>query len=213
MGITAGESRGRHGALSPASPDVPHVTTEELQDLYRQLNETYFDGQLPEYRVEPFVFGPFGGSSGECFRTERVIRVDLTYFDPVEIILLHEMVHVRAGYGHDFELFGAEIRRLIARGAPVGINDLGDFGGSFTPKEREIIEEYYGILDLVQQVRELRAPAIRQEFERDMGATMAEEALSERRERRLRNVRSAAQRLLLPLGFAGSSPRATEGTK
>jgi hypothetical protein len=82
--------------------------------LYHELNQRFFGGRLPRYRVT-FAQPRVSGWRGECFPARQLIRLarGLTG-EPLRQTLLHEMCHIGApSHGQRFQ---AKLARLVAQG-------------------------------------------------------------------------------------------------
>jgi WLM domain len=82
--------------------------------LYHELNQRYFGGRLPRFRVT-FTQPRVSGWHGEIFPARRLIRLrrGLTG-DELRRTLLHEMCHI--GAPHHGQRFQAKLARLVAQG-------------------------------------------------------------------------------------------------
>ena len=86
-----------------------------MQRLFALYNTRFFSGRLPKYRI---VVKPLRYNwDGRCDRKNRTL-----YLNPrkagLDHIILHEMVHVKAGYCHGF-IFHREVERLMRLSAPI----------------------------------------------------------------------------------------------
>ncbi len=87
-----------------------------LAQLYREFNQQFWNGRLPEYRV---MFHSLSGNvPGECLTDRRLIRIDPSLKskpDALRRVFLHEMCHVGTGTGHG-KKFQAALMRLAKQG-------------------------------------------------------------------------------------------------
>jgi SprT-like family len=122
------------------------LTTTSLSPtaLYHELNQRYFGGRLPRYRVtlaQPRV----SGWHGECFPSRRLIRLarGLTE-EMLQRTLLHEMCHIGApGHGQRFQ---AKLAHLVAQGVPWAQEELEGYQHPQLTW-RELIHEVKDVLD------------------------------------------------------------------
>lgn len=88
-------------------------TENDLSALYISLNNKYFDGKLPDARIE---WSTRMIHAGKCEEKQRIIRLGVAYHKhyPEDIIdtLKHEMIHlIHPNHGKDFK---AEAKRIGA---------------------------------------------------------------------------------------------------
>ncbi|PWT91814.1 MAG: hypothetical protein C5B54_04585 [Acidobacteria bacterium] len=96
----------------PRLPTAP----PDLQFLFRQLNQRYWRGELPEYRCE--WSSRMITTWGLCYRSDRIIRISSLFksrpFEELSALLCHEMIHIKyAGHGPRFK---RELRRIGLEG-------------------------------------------------------------------------------------------------
>ena len=87
-----------------------------LAQLYREFNEQFWSGRLPQYRVA-FHSLP-GNLLGECLTDRKLIRIAPSLKgkpDQLRRTLLHEMCHIGTGTGHG-KRFQAALMRLAEQG-------------------------------------------------------------------------------------------------
>jgi len=100
--------------VMPASPEVTGAVLPDVAELYRlfeRFNWLYFEGKLPQARIE---YSNRMRAAGSYTPRKRLIRIGRKYHElfPGEIAdtLKHEMIHIRHFY-HNAE-FKTEARRL-----------------------------------------------------------------------------------------------------
>ncbi len=81
-------------------------------ELFKQLNQQFFNGELPDYKIE---FVPVeelepddGDEGGEHIGAEKIIRLTEPLRDRPEALrrmLIHEMIHALTGDDHDEAFF------------------------------------------------------------------------------------------------------------
>ena len=85
--------------------------------LFQKLNQQYFEGRLPEYRI--VLSESLGSGCGRCDKKKREIHLNAMLLgDELTKVLIHEMAHAavpRAGHG---TAWLAEMQRLANMGAP-----------------------------------------------------------------------------------------------
>ena len=97
------------------------AATKKYQSLFHEFNKKYFDGRLPQYRVELVKhLGVY--TEGQIEKKNLRILLVETPQDPLAL-LLHEMAHAATNIYHGNQ-WQAEMRRLAAAGAPVNLEDL-----------------------------------------------------------------------------------------
>jgi len=98
-----------------------------LNGLFDELNERYFEGCLPRYRVS--IVKDLGGKDGEYIPERRLIRIGRGHDgETIRKILLHEMCHVATGPSHGKRFIGCLLR-------------LAEQGERWAEEEAEKIQE------------------------------------------------------------------------
>lgn len=88
------------------------MNSEQLTSLFHELNQRYFNGELPEYRV--VAHKPLMSRLGLHNGAKREIQVDCTLEgDDAVAVLLHELIHAKVGDHHQHDkTFNAEAERV-----------------------------------------------------------------------------------------------------
>lgn len=97
-----------------------------FNNMFDELNLKYFDGELPRHRVL-IAINPTSSKAGiyDPYTRTICLRHGLSG-DELLKKLLHEMIHVVAGPGHD-ECFLAELRRIAALGERTAHAELAEY--------------------------------------------------------------------------------------
>ncbi len=96
---------------SPAPPPLP----ADPRDLFRELNERFFEGRL---HARVVWSERLTASAGSCQSEDRLIRLSRPYHrrqpDALPVTLAHEMCHLLVpGHGPEFRELGARIARAL----------------------------------------------------------------------------------------------------
>ena len=107
--------------------------------MYAKYKRLYFDRSLPRYTVGVMkkLVSPRDPLRGACVHEHEVILLKADSREAMASALLHEMIHVavpdeRAAHGPRFR---AELKRLIAGGAPLLEDDLEYRAGGHDPDQ------------------------------------------------------------------------------
>ncbi len=90
-----------------------------LNGLFDRFNRTCFQDRLPQFVVRKDFKAE---APGYCDVKARVIHVPVDTKD-VEVLVLHEMVHMVTGGAHD-AAFRRELRRIARLGEPAAVREL-----------------------------------------------------------------------------------------
>ena len=113
------------------------MRAREAQRLFDELNERYWHGRLPRYRVI-FQAALYGGRLGFCDdKTRTILLLRSLNRKELRLTLLHEMCHI--GTPSDEESHGPRflrnLHRLMRLGEPKLLKDIELYDGTANEKE------------------------------------------------------------------------------